>query len=345
MLRRMSRVIPAAMPFLFFLAGCSGNVPDAPSEPRPDAHVETEPATVLVTDPHVAPELLLSLGTLFWIDRGLEVTDSIHAVPAAGGDTKEIYRASPGSAAIEALAADAENVYFTEVWGQSVIHADLKSVPRAGGEARVLWSEEGVTLGLAVDDGNVYFGASTASVTGVLRVPVAGGKSELVAASTASPGPSSVAVNSTGVYWVDLASGNLMRLAPSAAQPVVVADAEDVLAYGTPLALTGSELYWGSNGGVMGVGLARGETRSVAKGLDTAGSIVADASAVYWIDQPATGSAVLRKVALSTDGTPGASSIIAEGLQVMGELVPQGLALDGTFVYWAASGKVSRARR
>jgi hypothetical protein len=343
--RCLGLAAPATLALLSLLPACGG-APDAPPSPEPDGRVEGETVTVLAVDPNVAPEVTLESGTLYWIDRGLQVTDSIHAVPASGGDAAELYQASPSTAAIEALAADADNIYFTEVWGQSEIHADVKAVPRAGGEPRVLWSGAGVALGIAVYDGYVYFGASIATDSGVQRVPIAGGAIELVAMSAATPGPSSIAVNASGVYFVDLASGNLMKLGPSKGQPVTVANAEDVETTTTPLALTGGDVFWGSNTGVMGASATGGAVFTVARGAGPASSIISDGSAVYWIDPGAgTGPATLRRVTLSADGAPGASSVIADGLNVTGELVPQGLALDDTFVYWSASGKVSRAKR
>ena len=335
---------PATLALVALLPACSG-APDAPSR-EPASHVDSETVTVLAADPDVAPELLLASGRLYWIDRGLEVRDSVHAVPIDGGAPSELYRASPPTAAVEALAADADNLYFTEVWGQSEVHADLKAIPLVGGAPRLLWSGAGVALGVAVYDGYVYFGASTAKDSGVQRVPIAGGTIEFVAPSAATPGPSSIAVNATGVYFVDLASGTVTKLTSSAEQPVTVANAEDVETDTAPLALTDTNAFWGSNTGVMGANVSGGAPFIVAKGEGPASSIVADKSTLYWIDPGAhMGPATLRKVTLSPDGAPAESTVIADGLRVTSELVPQGIVLDDTFVYWSASGKISRARR
>lgn len=95
---------------------------------------------------------------------------------------------------VDSIAVDDMNVYFV-VPGDS--SWSLQSVPKVGGPTNTLTTST-LLAGLAVDSGFVYL-ADQGSGGRIVKVPVGGGDVEVVADQ--QPGPGSVVIDDTHVYW------------------------------------------------------------------------------------------------------------------------------------------------
>jgi hypothetical protein len=123
-------------------------------------------------------------------------------------------------------------------------------------------------MSLAVDASFVYWAESQdpsrgASAGSIRRAPIGGGGTFTLIAGN-QPSPSAIAVNASGLLWINLGTGGtlpggLMYLAPGAIDPIAVATAYSGPA--GPLALSATQVYWFDNTPVLepGGGSGRGE--------------------------------------------------------------------------------------
>jgi sugar lactone lactonase YvrE len=128
------------------------------------------------------------------------------------------------------IAVDASYVYWTNNGDGTVMRTSLQ-----GGAALTLSSGEAAPWDIAVDANDVYF----TTLTAVRRVPRSGGGA--VDLATDQSNPWSIAVDASGIYWTNHNNDTVMRLAPGANMPTVIAS-------GTPhpghIALDATCVYW-----------------------------------------------------------------------------------------------------
>jgi hypothetical protein len=322
----------AALPVVSLLGACGGTV-ETFSGTSETTVESTALVTVLVRDPNLASEIAVSSTALFWVDRGETILDSIHAIPIDGGPAEELYVAADRSAALEAIAADGDHVYWTEM-SANPPHSEVKTVSRSGGPPQVLATDDAAYFGIAESSGYVYFGGTS----GVKRVPVAGGEAEIL---SNDPVFGVVLANTSGVFWIDSAS-RLMGLMRGASVAVVIGSD---LPWPGAAAAVGPFLFWGGSGGEVRMGSEAGEPGAFATGTKSVFALAADDAAAYWIDGDGPGgedAATLNKLSIAMGAKP---EVVARGIEMKGQLVPQGLALDAKHVYWASDGEVVRAVR
>lgn len=123
-------------------------------------------------------------------NEGPRIDWTLTALPTSGGKGTVIYR----DVASE-LAADATHVYF-------VRDSAIYELPHAGGTPRLIAraaSADDMILGLAVDDGYVYWTEHVAGT--VRRVPKHGGVATTLASHLT--GPVRIAVDGKHVYWCE----------------------------------------------------------------------------------------------------------------------------------------------
>ena len=330
-----------------------------------DCPAGLECPTVTVTqnasDSKVSAELAVTSGALYWVDRGWAITDSIVAAPIGGGSPTVFYVAPDTNAAIEAIAVDGQDVYWTEVEASDTGYAStLKAMPQGnGGTPRVLASSPSPSLvfyNLAVDATYAYFSVQAEPFVGgggLERVPIAGGPAEVVVATDATD-PSGawvdfITAGSTGVYWIEQspdAYTSLMRLAPGAEQPSILVSASldgngVPVSPAGPIAVNGDTVVWiGSDGSVSSAPAAGGTARVLLDGYARATFLAEGESDVFVVGSPPGATAVMQRVPL--DGSP--ATTIASGMGVAGGYSAyQGIVTDATSVYWAGVGGVFSA--
>jgi hypothetical protein len=324
----------------------------------------TAGVTQIASDSYVSAELAVTSSALYWVDRGESIADSIRTAPTGGGTPTVFYTAPDTTIAIEAIAVDDHNVYWTEVSSSSGAYAStLKAMPLGhDGPPQVLASNPpaGVAFfNLAVDATHAYFSVSSTELAGnrggIERVPIAGGPVEVVA--TTDPSVESigfVTANATGVYWIEQSSNgstvtrSLMRLAPGVAQPSTLDSASFRLDGSTapvgpsgPIAVNGDTVVWiGSDGSVNSMPAAGGSARVLLAGGANATLLAASASDVFVVEIGPGASGVMQRVPL--DGSP--ATTIASGMGLAGGYSAyQGIVTDATSVYWAGGSGVFSA--
>jgi hypothetical protein len=205
------------------------------------------------------------------------------------------------------------------------------AVPLQGGTATPLDSSgagaESTYGVLAIDDASVYWSAPGYSGGAILKVAKSGGASTMLASGQGTV--YAIAVDAMNVYWttnsgtvaaapVDSAGGSMHVLASQLTAP-------------RGIAVMNGAVYWNNAGaGVGTIPSDGGNVTMLASGPGLGGNggnfapgIAVDASAVYWAD---SANGKIMKVPRG-GGTP---------VTVATAYSPLGLAIDTTYVYWAA---------
>ncbi len=139
-------------------------------------------------------------------------------------------------------------------------------------------------LGIAVDSSHLYWAdesdPESQSPSGSVVKAALDGGTPVVLASQQS-GPSSVAVDSTSVYWTVTQSEAVMKAALDGGAPVTIAASQ---AQPGALALDDASVYWTNygNGTVMKAPLGGGSATTLASGQWGPRAIAVDATSVYW---------------------------------------------------------------
>ena len=305
----------------------------------------TSSAEVLASDPNASPALALTTTTLFWVDRGASVRDSIQSVPLAGGHVSTVYSATPDeTAAIEDVVTDGTNLYFVQVSGTDGGYmSEVKSVPTAGGDSTVLATVSGELLEVAVVSGYVYFSGGYT----VERVPTQGGQVEGIPGGIGGAG---LVSNGSSLYWIgnndDLTGlfsvdGTAKSLVSGEAANESSADLVQVLS------ANAESLFWPCSDDA-GTSLC-GSSVAGGGAVDILGSLSEGAFAIQSDD---TNVYVMLSERCSTSlgkfpVAGGAMTTIASGFTPAAEIVmSHAIALDDTYIYWVeqdGNGRVVRA--
>ncbi|HEX8791593.1 MAG TPA: hypothetical protein VF765_11630 [Polyangiaceae bacterium] len=312
-------MVPLAVPFL--LAGCAGNTQQAPS-PSTFAH-----------DAHVNGEIVAAGGSVYWVDRGSDVVDSIHAMPAAGGSDATVYTAPSGaSPAIEDLASDGANLYWLEVtFASGKYHSQVKAMPLHDGSASVLADANTALFLVAVNGSFVYF----SEVDSLVRIPVGGGAAQTVTSSS-TIASWAMAASSTGACWAAPGTGTVSCEPAGSSAPVTIATNQSNV---QAVAVAGSNVYWSTvdspeqpaHASIFAAPIAGGTARLLTSDATDPVALAADANAVYFIDQTAS-TASLAKVSTGA----GDVSTLASGFSPADPSIVSAvhIALGDTSVYW-----------
>lgn len=317
-------LVPLAVPFL--LTGCAGNAQQAPS-PSTFAH-----------DAHVSGEIVAADGSVYWVDRGSDVVDSIHAMPAAGGSDATFYTAASGaSPAIEDLASDGANLYWLEVtFAAGKYHSQVKAMPLHGGSATVLADADTALFLVAVNGSYVY----VSEVDSLVRIPVGGGATQTVTSSSAIASWA-MAASSAGACWAAPGTGTVSCEPAGSSAPVTIASGQGNV---QAVAVAGSNVYWSTvdspeqpaHASIYAAPLSGGTAHLLTSDATDVVALAADASSVYFIDQ-ATSTASLGRV--STGG--GDVTTLAGGFSPADPSIVSAvhIALGDTSVYWTDATK------
>lgn len=318
-------LVPLAVPL--FLAGCAGNAQPPPPSP-----------STFAQDAHVSGEIVAASGSVYWVDRGADVVDSIHAMPVAGGAAATIYTAPSGaSPAIEDLATDGANLYWLEVtFAAGKYHSQVKAMPVNGGSIRVLAEADTALFLVAVNGAYVYF----SDIDSLERVPVGGGATQNVTSASVIASWA-MAASSAGACWAAPGAGTVSCEPAGASAPVTIATGQNNV---QAVAIAGSTVYWSTvddpeqpaHASVFAAPMAGGTSRQLTSDATDVVALAADASAVYFIDQTAS-TASLDKV--STEG--GGVTTLAGGFSPADPSMVSAvhIALGDTSVYWTDATK------
>lgn len=313
---------PFALP-LVLLAGCAGS--SQPPPPSPDTFAR---------DAHVSGEIVATGGSVYWVDRGSDVVDSIHSMPVAGGSAATIYAAPSGaSPAIEDLASDATNLYWLEVsFAAGKYHSQVKSMPVQGGPASVLADADTALFLVAVNGAYVYF----SEVDSLERVPIAGGSIETVT-STWAIASWAMAASSAGACWAAPGAPTTVSCEPAGASaPVTVATGQ---ANVQAIALAGDTVYWSTvddptrpaHASVLSAPIAGGAAHPLTSDVTDVVALAADGDAVYFIDQSASAASLGMVPAAGGDVTTLAGGFSPADPTIVSAVQ---IALGDTSVYW-----------
>lgn len=143
--------------------------------------------------------IALDARNVYWTDTN---GNAVLTMPLAGG-TPTTLATGQGP---DGLAVDGTSAY----WILETTNAPVAKVPLDGGAPVTLATAQAGTLGLAVDDRNVYWTNQLKLTGSVASVPKAGGVVTTIASGQIEP--LDVVVDSTSVYW-GTADGYVMKAA------------------------------------------------------------------------------------------------------------------------------------
>jgi hypothetical protein len=232
-------------------------------------------------------------------------------------------------------------------------------------DAKVLAPGQSSAYDIAVDSAFVYWCTFDQTMGTIAKVPIAEGN--ITTLATLQGGPRAIALDTstspTTVYWVNYYEKTVKKISSNGG--VIT-----TLATGTSsprsLALTPTTVYWTNiNGAVLKVPVGGGAATTIASSIAPTTGIVVSGLNVYWTakasvwKQPLAGGATTQIYTgmgvgdledIVSDGSnvyfteTSNSQILATGINggavtvVANANTPNGIALDGTNLYWADNG-------
>jgi hypothetical protein len=214
-----------------------------------------------------------------------------------------------GSQHLGPIAVSGANIAWvaTETTAEGTRHTSILTAALSRGAAMTLavgsWDVRGLAMNATdvywIDAGTLYpeggFWKSKGDGS-VMRAPVAGGSSIVVAAGQAAPG--SIALGNDAVYWTTSSGGTVMRAPFDGGEPRVLSGGQM-----TPLgiAVDATRVYWGAqdsvgNFGIMTAPITGGPVAEIAPLQNAVVSIAADEANVYWATDadPINGGSILK---------------------------------------------------
>jgi hypothetical protein len=153
----------------------------------------------MIADDRLAePGMLVADGTdLYWSSV---LDSSAVAMTKSGGMIRELIPGT-GISSGGPIAVDDRNLYFGSIrlTNNNLARNDLLKRPLSAGPAVPLLQDGTFLMAFAVDAENVYVSVVLNDVSGVYRVPIAGGEAVRIAPQQ----PSAIAVDDVYVYWID----------------------------------------------------------------------------------------------------------------------------------------------
>jgi hypothetical protein len=264
-------------------------------------------------------------GGVVWANRGQSTGAMADGSVTAWSEREGLRILAPAERAPDQVSARGGWVFFTSY----VADGAVRRVPIAGGAPEDAAPQQVAPVGIASDDGGVYWSASDGSI----RALTTSGEAVLVSGEVA---PSLVAIDASNVYWTTFTdAGGVRGVSRAGGAPFDLAEGLDRAA---GIAAMGDHVYFTAHGAgiVARVPIGGGVLEPIAAGQDGPAGLATDGAFVYWANMGA-GTIVRAPVG---GGEP---ALVAEG-----QGSPNGVAVDGEWVYWTnhmSGGSVSRRRK
>jgi hypothetical protein len=210
----------------------------------PTALIPNDVFTSNTFDPHA---LAVDDHDVYWVQPGADDLAAVMKVSKDGG-TPVTLATIPGSDP-DAIAIDDHTVYWAN--GSDSMGRRVMKVSKDGGDPITLATGAGSTFGFGIDATSAYWTTFVdASTSAVMKAPLAGGAATMLASGTAQP--MDLAVDGVSVYWTNASTSQTFS--------------------GTP----------GTDGTVMAVPRAGGETITIGPDQEEPGGIAANGTTVCW---------------------------------------------------------------
>lgn len=163
-----------------------------------------------------------------------------------------------------------------------------------------LSTQEG-TVAIAVDDTHAYVTTRRDDSGSIVKVPLAGGAYEVLAAM--QPAPFAIAVDDSGVYFTVRDTGRVHRVGKNGGAVSVVAEQHERANGAEAIALDATHVYWSAVGGIFRAtksGVAQ-SAELLAEDNEGADALAVDGGEAFWIARGTAGNSDggLYKVAVT----------------------------------------------
>ncbi len=242
------------------------------------------------------------------------------------------------------IALDSKYVYWVNNKDGAVLRLARTAKPIT--KAETLASGMSSPERLAVDASHVYFTSLFVDASKIVRVPLAGGPTEMFAIDERHP--RDILLDATHVYWTndrDLtirrqgkaespgSAATVFMVASGDGQPWGLSQFSDKLYVSTYA--VGGNIYEHSKTPTFVPDAGPDDTKRVlAIAQDTALVVAVDANNVYWTVK---NTGLVLQIPRTTPGSP---TVLADK-----QAVPLGIAIDDTYVYWCNSATDGQLRR
>jgi hypothetical protein len=286
-------------------------------------------ATVPSTNPsrgYIGPNVVLDAKNVYWtsgwpsncpmdggpcLPPGTDSADyAVVAEPLAGGTLTTLASVVTQP---DFIAVDSTSVY----WTTPTLPASLEKLSIHGGSPTDLYMQATACCSpfyaIAASAGTVYWtvvaaGDGGAMVGAVVSIPASGGTPVTLASESGFA--TSIAVDSTSIYWTDYGpsqdatntNGLVLKVPLGGGAPTTLASGQHDP---SAIAIDATSVYWGNagtqgeayaDGSVMKVPLGGGSPVTIASGQGSVQGVAVDATSVYWTTQGMPGTMGAGKV-------------------------------------------------
>lgn len=336
-----------AWPALLVFAACTSS---DPQEPPPTCGAPTLSDQLATTQNQVL-SLALANGQLYWLDMG-----GVGRVPTdASSAGTEI--ATGGTGDVFALGGTIATNATTVFWADGDFPSGSVDSVATSGTGRATIAQVDEPIGVAIDATNIYFstfGSSDNAVGTIVKQPLGGGASIVLASGLSTVGP--IAIDSTTVYWSDMfggvasvpiAGGSVTTLVPPqyTLPPSTILDDSPAA-----IAVANGSVYWTSTpldgtspGTIDAVSTSGGAARVVATPVTRPTGLAVDDTFVYWGEVGAITEQGLGVPPIADQGSLSRVELVGGTPQVLatGATYPVGPVVSDNALYYSSGDAAS----
>lgn len=327
--------------------GCkrSGAATSEAADRAPPVSAEPGRAPKTLVDHQEFPRFVaLDADNVYWFEWASEGS-TLHQLARRGDAAPTVLAGSLPSPS--ALVARDGVVYVASQEGRGDAPTTILRIAAEGGEPETLAREEGLVRDLVVDQGALFWSATSADA--IRRRPLEGGEIVTLAGDVAAPG--AIAVDPRHVYWVSAGrptrgvaptfnriardGGAPERLAELAASPSAITLAGDHIVYAIHRSTTATARPEPCADEIFAFARRSGESARIACGRVLLPRLAAHGATIYFAERESEVEASRQAEILAVDVSGGPIRRIAER-----QNGPAGLAVDAEALYWVNSGEL-----